>query len=89
MEHISALEFKLLGFAHGTEYPVHNSQITAIFGCLRAFKPERYRENMKVSVGAEGDFATLIQGMSLALNVAVQQKIEQTKNAAAIEHKPE
>ncbi len=41
---------------------------------LRAFKPERYRENMKVSVGAEGDFATLLKGMAASLSVRNAQE---------------
>lgn len=85
MTFMGELEEKLRGFAFGTERPIHNSQITAIFGCLRAFKPERWRENMSVKIGAEGDFATLIRGMSLALNQANEQK----SNGAALEHPKE
>lgn len=81
----SSLDEKLHNFALGVEVPVHNSQITAIFGVLRAYKPERYRENMKLSVGAEGDFAALLKGMAAHLLPVAERKNE----LPAIEHKGE
>lgn len=78
---MGAVEDRLHGLAIGRQF---TGNITAIFGLLRANMPEKYRENMKVSLGAEGDFATLLSGMALALSV---RKEEAEKNANALEHK--
>lgn len=66
-EGVESLVDKMLRFAHGRELPVHNGQLTAMFGVLRAFQPETWRENSKLSLSAEGDLATFLQGMSSAL----------------------
>lgn len=74
-EIMESLEEKMFGMAIGTEIPVHNSQLTAMFGVLKAFRPERWRENIKVGVGAEGEFATFLQGMTSALAVVATKAV--------------
>lgn len=78
---IDELQDKMIKFAKGTEAPVHGAQLTAMFGVLKAYLPERWRENAKVSVGAEGVLATLLSGMVGCL--PDPNKIPDTK---AIEH---
>jgi hypothetical protein len=57
----------MIKFAHGLEAPAHNQQLTAMFGVLRAYEPERWRENVKMTHTAEGSLAALLNGMAAAL----------------------
>lgn len=88
-EILDSVDAKLWNFALGQEAPVHNGQITALFGILRAYNPERYRENVKVGVTAEGDLATFLQGMNSALAAAASKASlsSQETTQPALEHK--
>jgi hypothetical protein len=80
---------RMHAFAIGIEVPAHQSQLTSMFGVLRAFQPERWRENMKITHDAAGDFATFLQGMSSALAAASAARSLPTDSGAppALEHK--
>lgn len=64
---VTELQDKMINFARGREAPVHNAQLTAMFGVLKAYLPDRWRENAKVAVSAEGALATLLTGMAACL----------------------
>ncbi len=64
---VAGLGGKMLGFAYGTELPTHNAQLTSMFGVLKAYEPERWRENVKMTHDATGSLAALFNGMAAAL----------------------
>lgn len=84
MEIVQELDLKLVKFAMGEELPIHNAQTTAIFGVLRAYMPERYRENSKVTLNAEGSLNDLFVGLTAAL--PKPEGIPEAK--PALEHNP-
>lgn len=83
---------KMHAFGLGIDAPVHPSQLTAMFGVLKAFQPEVWRENVKIGLTAEGALGDFLTGINSAL-AAVAQKAPlpqlTEEPLPALEHKKE